>query len=286
MSKSSTVILFTNARDEPNIKEWVAHHLLLGFDLIYVFDHKSIKPLNDELKNFNKDKLNVCVERCELEGGIKDILITKAAKIAQKMKFDWMLYLDADEFLVINNKKITNVNKLLSYYTHADSVSFNWLIFGTNNHIKEPSGLIIDNYTRSEPILNDHLKTFLRPKEFLSPNAHRPEVKNKNRIYHGNGVLLNSINPAFKMNRHYINPINFNKAQVFIAHYYVQSEETYYNRKLKLPRDDWGTYRDNTKTLSLKPILNIHNEFNDVINTLVKDKYSNDIKLLLSSINT
>jgi hypothetical protein len=38
-------MLFTNARDEKNMKEWVAHHLLLGFDLIYIFDHKSKIPL-------------------------------------------------------------------------------------------------------------------------------------------------------------------------------------------------------------------------------------------------
>jgi hypothetical protein len=101
MTEPTKVILFTNARDEPNMKEWVTHHLLLGFDVIYVFDHKSIKPLNDELQIFNKDGLRVYVERCELEGGIKDILITRAAELAQKMNFDWMLYLDADEFLVI-----------------------------------------------------------------------------------------------------------------------------------------------------------------------------------------
>ena len=40
------VALFTNARNEKHIKEWVAHHLLIGFELIVIFDHKSIKPLN------------------------------------------------------------------------------------------------------------------------------------------------------------------------------------------------------------------------------------------------
>ena len=48
------VILFTNARDEPNIAEWIAHHLLLGFDKIIIFDHMSIEPIENKLKtNFN-----------------------------------------------------------------------------------------------------------------------------------------------------------------------------------------------------------------------------------------
>jgi hypothetical protein len=287
MLKTSKVILFTNARDEPNLKEWVAHHLLLGFDFIYIFDHKSKIPLKGQFSEFNKDKDRVYVERYRMDGAIKDKLITSAANIAKTYNYDWMLYLDADEFLVINNDNIVNVKQLLSYYPHADSVSFNWLLFGTNYHVKEPSGLIIDNYTRSEAILNDHLKTFLRPSEFLSPNAHRSEVKNPNKIYHGNGTLLSSINPPFKQNRHYPNPINFENARAFIAHYYVQSEETYTNRKLKLPRDDWGSFRNNKLTLLGFPITsnyNIHSEFNDKINTLVKDKYSKKIKNFLANL--
>jgi hypothetical protein len=31
------VALFTNARDESHIKEWAAHHLLIGFDYIIIF---------------------------------------------------------------------------------------------------------------------------------------------------------------------------------------------------------------------------------------------------------
>ena len=38
-TKKKQFVLFTNARDESNLKEWCAHHLLLGFDCIYIFDH-------------------------------------------------------------------------------------------------------------------------------------------------------------------------------------------------------------------------------------------------------
>jgi hypothetical protein len=284
---SGKVILFMNARDEKNLKEWVAHHLLLGFDLIYIFDHKSKIPLKGQFTEFNKDYQRVFVSRCEIDGAVKDILITKASKIAEEMNADWFLYLDADEFLVINDDSIQNVKQLLNYYPQADSLSCNWLLFGTNYHVKEPEGLIIDNYTRSERQLNDHLKTFIRPSEFLSPNPHRPTIKNADKAYHFNGINLNRFRPIFKCNFHFINPIDFNKAKIFIAHYYIQSEETYTNRKLNLPRDDWGTFRDKKITVTGVPITenySIHSEFNDTINTLVKDKYSNKIKEFLKSI--
>ena len=199
-----------------------------------------------------------------------------------------MLYLDADEFLVINDNNVTNVKQLLSYYPYADSVSCNWLLFGTNFHINDPSGLIIDNYTRSQPTLNDHLKTFIRPSKFLYPNAHRSDIKDENKAYHVNGIQLNKIQPPFKCNKHYINPIKFENAKVFIAHYYVQSEETYNKRKLNLPRDDWGSFRDNKVTLLGYPITknyNIHSEFNDKINTLVKERYSKKINNFLKELD-
>ena len=55
---SMKVILFTNAIDEKNMREWVAHHLL-GFDEIYIFDHQSIIPLTGQFDNFNIEKIKI-----------------------------------------------------------------------------------------------------------------------------------------------------------------------------------------------------------------------------------
>jgi hypothetical protein len=283
MNRTGKVILFTNARDELKLKEWVAHHLLLGFDFIYIFDHKSKIPLKGQFLDFNKDKFQVYVERCELDGGIKHTLITNGANIAKRHNFEWMLYLDADEFLVINNDKITNVKQLLSHYQYADAVSCNWLLFGSNFHIKEPDGLIIDNYIRSETTLSDTLKTFIRPSQFVTPDPHRPLIKFPNKAYHVNGrQLKNDADNYFYKNR-----INFEKAQVFIAHYVVQSEETYIRRKLNLPNDDRGEFRNNIITWVVDNSSNIDNLdklHNDTINTLVKIRYSEKIKNYLENI--
>lgn len=46
---NNLVYLFTNARDEPNIAEWIAHHLLLDFDKVIVFDHLSVNPIAEKL---------------------------------------------------------------------------------------------------------------------------------------------------------------------------------------------------------------------------------------------
>jgi hypothetical protein len=265
-NNTEKIILFTNARDEHNIKEWITHHLLLGFDYIYIFDHKSKNPIEPQIAMFNNDKLRVIVKKCKLSGAIKNTLVAKATIIARYMNADWMLYIDADEFLVINDDKINNVKKLMKLYPYADSVSFNWLFFGTNNHVNTPDGLIVDNYTRSEQKLNNHLKTFVRPNKVVGPCCHMPFTCS-NKMYHGNGKRFDKHLCQFN------NDIDYFKSKVFFAHYVYQSEETYINRKILLPRDDCGEFR--TK------IDNLHSQYNDVENNLVRDKYSKNIKIFM-----
>ena len=159
-SRIRNVFLFTNARDEKNMKEWAAHHLLLGFDMIYIFDHKSKFPLKQDFDQFDK---RVIVERCELENPVKMRLMKRAARISHKYGADWMIYLDADEFLIL--PMFENVKRMLFYHRRADSLAINWLMFGTNGHKADPSGLIIENYTKSDLFLNNHVKTFVRPSQ-------------------------------------------------------------------------------------------------------------------------
>ena len=153
------VCVFTNARDEKHIREWAAHHLLIGFDKIIIFDHKSKTPLKEVFKGF--DKRVKIIDVSDLNNPIKLNLMGKAIDISNFLKMDWMIYLDADEFIILNKYK--NIKELLSVYNHADSLAINWLMFGSNFLKKDPDGLIIENYTKSELYLDKHVKTFVRP---------------------------------------------------------------------------------------------------------------------------
>jgi hypothetical protein len=263
----SKTILFTNARDEKNIREWVAHHLLIGFNLIYVFDHKSKIPLSQELNIFKK---GVIVERCELDGPIKMKLMIKASQIARGAGADWMLYLDADEFLVLN--AFQNVNELLTRYLFADSIAINWLMFGTNNHKKEPnSGLIVENYTKSDLKLDKHVKTFVRPSQVVNAiTPHYFVISEPRRMFSLNMKPMYDSKSFNEWN------VPYNKCAAFVAHYVFQSEESYINRKINLPRDDNSMFRQMEE--------NIHGKHNEIENLSVKNKYEEKIKTLLKSL--
>jgi len=259
--------LFTNARDEKHIREWAAHHLLIGFDRIIIFDHKSKIPLQKVFENFDK---RVKIQNVSyLENSVKTTLMDKAAYIAKILKLDWMIYLDADEFIILNKYK--GIKQLLSVYNHADSLGVNWLFFGSNNLKNDPDGLILENYTRSDLFLNDHLKSFVRPTKIIrSGNPHFYFMKDQNRYYGINNVQLKNLYHSNVYN------IEYYKVPIYIAHYFNQSEETFKNRKINLPRDDNGEHRrfDN--------IAEIHNQFNSNENNYPKIKYAESIKQFLN----
>lgn len=254
------VVLFTNARDELHMKEWAAHHILLGFDKVCIFDHKSIIPLKLTLNRFDP---KVLVERCDIISSPKLRLMNIAARKALEWGATWFIYLDADEFLIL--PKHDNVKHFLSSYNYADSISINWLMFGSNHLKKEPEGLILENYTKSQVLLHDHCKTFVRPNAVIdASNPHFYNMKNNKRIYSCFGKHMIQPYHKFDIQKSY------NDTNAFIAHYVFQSEETYKNRKINLPRDDTNEMRSLDK--------NMHGSFNDIDNFIPKQLYAERVK--------
>lgn len=263
------VILFTNARDEHNIKEWAAHHLLIGFDLIVIFDHKSKEPLKTVFSGFNKKIRTVNVS--DMGDSIKIKLMNVALDISKKLKSDWMIYLDADEFIILN-KNVSNIKELLFKYKFADSLGINWLMFGSNYFVNDPTGLMIENYVKSELFLDKHVKTFIRPQCAIKAiNPHYYIMSNPNLMY---GIDCNVLNPPYTFNNILV---TYEKSPIYIAHYVNQSEETYMRRKINLPADDTGKKR------IIHNIKHIHNQFNSIHNYQPKSQYSENIKNFLQN---
>ena len=263
-SGARLVYLFTNARDEPKIAEWIAHHLLLGFDKIHVFDHKSVTPISNTIRSLINDK-RVSITRVEMDGSIKLDLMTRAVQISQKHNVNWMLYLDADEFLLLNN--FNNIKELLNAFNFADAIGVNWLMFGTSHHIKQPPGLLMENFTMSDKLINQHVKSFVRPDKIILPavNPHFFNMVNPNRYF---AASLN------KMAQGPFNPVPriFTKVTAYIAHYYTQSEEEYTRRKGRVLDD--GTTKGGLGA-------EIHTIHNEVVNNQLQNKYSHRTKAFL-----
>lgn len=264
---NSSVILFTNARDEPNIAEWVAHHLLLGFDRVVVFDHLSSIPIKSHIRTDFNGKLDII--RVGGQGNIKNELMEKAINIANNGNYSWMLYLDADEFVNLNT--FSNIKDFLNVFKEADAIGINWLMYGTSGHNVQPKGLITENFIRSEIRLNKHVKSFVRPSAAVKVvNPHYYIITNSRRYYSCNGTRM----PMGPFNEQ---PLPFIKTNAYIAHFYTQSEQEHLRRKSRVMDD--GTPN---KASSFPEI---HKIYNDVVNNQLQYKYSQSTKQFLKDHN-
>ena len=188
-------------------------------------------------------------------------------KLRKKKKMDWFIYLDADEYIILNTFK--KIQDFIELYKDYDSIGINWLMFGSNFYDTPPQGLVIENYTKSMSILHNHVKTIVKTSQVVeSKNPHYYVMKNPSKMISIDYKILNKSYSKYKCST------NIEEVPAYIAHYGIQSKETYTKRKLERERDDTGTMRGNIKQKTIK----IHNLFNDYENLGPKEKYAKAIK--------
>lgn len=255
-------LLTTNVRDEDHIAEWFHHHLALGFTHIYIVDHKSKIPVASLLEPVPKHLWTV--ERCEEDRLVKVEIMERMHRYALANGYDWTIHLDGDEYLVLNDHD--NISRFLTGFEGCDQVGINWMVFGSCGLDEHPPcrGLR-ETYMRSEPSLNQHVKTFLRIRPGMRVRHQSPHVYFLEDMSRSVNVFRQPLDPA----QPFFSPTTkrWDEVPAFVAHYIYQAYGTYLKRKINLPRDDNGEYRDMiTKE-------HLHSIGNQVVNTSVWDRY-------------
>jgi len=262
-------ILFTNARDEHNILEWVVHHLNIGFQHIHIVDHMSAIPLSTVLKNIPRNRLTI--KRIDRKI-MKTTLMREAYICARRNKYMWMLYLDCDEFLILNND--ADLNLFLKKYDVRKyaQIGINWLMFGTNDLLDTPAGTIIENYTKCDAQLDRHIKSFLCPYYSISsiPNPHVFILPDMSRSVGVDRKQLDRPTPWWRPTSD-----DYRTVDAYIAHYTFQSYSRYIERKILLPTDDTNTFRDRI------PPDELHRLYNQHVNMEVRRRYNEKNILLI-----
>lgn len=257
-------VLFCNARDELNIEEWVAHHLLQGFDCIILFDHLSVIPIEETMRLYKFYNERVFVYR-ELSTSItKHAFMGRALEIARDNGFEWMLYLDMDEYLVFEKRSpYQNVSDMIDYYSDGyDQVGVNWRYFG-NNFLRDQTGLsVIEHFTRCSNKIEDLVKPIVRVSEVSGPAS--PHF-----------WLINNMDRYCNINKGPINQ-NWNTSGTVensfcvVYHYHNQSYSTHLRRHKLRQRDDIPAHVNEERDISFEFICT---EYNDVENTYAKETY-------------
>ena len=145
--KMSKSVLFTSAKNDRTILEWTIHHLTLGFDHIHIFQPTLSTVLDSLVEADNR----VTIQQETPHEQMRDI--------AQTLGADWMLYLDSDEFVVLNNS--SDVSQFLRPYAAFEKVGLNSLMFRSGEEGEET---LIGSCMSCNSWLSDVVKTFVNLK--------------------------------------------------------------------------------------------------------------------------
>ena len=173
-------------KDEaPFLLEWIAHHLAVGFTDILVYTNDCSDGTDTMLMRL--EELGLAHHRRNLiPDGVKPQ--PSALNHAQNEPLvgasDWVLVLDADEFLSVNHPSGQLEGMLDDAVARgANGVVITWRIFGSGGVIDWSRAPVTETYTRAAPPLWNKgwgVKTLFKfDPEYWKLGIHRPTIKTR-----------------------------------------------------------------------------------------------------------
>ena len=147
----------TMVRDDHDyIIEWVNHHLSLGIRPLYVYDHRSLPPLERFLRPYIADG-RVVLERYEADkdfGSMSPQLYAFEDCLHRRgSQHQWLAFLDVDEFLMFRNSHpIQSLGAFLKDYEGYSALAVHWILFGSSDYQNKPLRSVLRSYTRCMPL--------------------------------------------------------------------------------------------------------------------------------------
>jgi hypothetical protein len=134
------------------ILEWIAHHLVIGFDAVIVLDNESTDKTAEILQSAASRAGQAVRYIFWPNRGIttQNDGYATVCNIYQD-EFDWIGFFDIDEFLVPEqNLSVADWLKRdwPASAPDAAAIGVNWLFFGSGGHVVNPGGLVLEAFQR------------------------------------------------------------------------------------------------------------------------------------------
>lgn len=182
MGKKATYTILSMMKDEGHsLIEWVAYHRHIGFDNICVYTNNCNDGTDDML--IRLEELGYCHHfRNDVPEGKKPQpnALALASKNKQVTNSEWVLTMDADEFLSIKCGRGWVQNLIDAVPDDTDAVAVTWRFFGSNGITDWNPGSVVESYTHAAPDIFKKgwgVKTMFRPYENMKFGIHRPHIK-------------------------------------------------------------------------------------------------------------
>ena len=238
--------LITRCKDEFFVEEFVEYYLSEGVDHIYVIDDDSVdKSIYSKCEDL--DQVSVVYEKDIISRDVAGRIYSKV-----KSKYEWMIYVDVDEFIVPKkNSHRTIRDELHTTFSDCDCIKVPWVMMSSAKRSENPENVLRDNVWRwNHDLKHPHplhkfrcrykeieVKCIFKTSKFESISDHHP-TKPKSKV-----SIVDSIdNEKSKLNPFYCNlrEYKINSAYLICYHYRIISEENSMN---KITTNTWyGDY--------------------------------------------
>lgn len=161
------------------VVEWLAYHSLLGFDDILIFTNACTDGSDALLDRLQALGYVTHIRHDPPPGSAPQVAAMEVAfRRPEVTRADWMLHIDADEFLNISAGD-GSVQALLAATGDADVIAIAWNMFGTSGLTRWQGGSVLQAFQRGQgaPIrrIVDH-KSLFRPSRFGYAIDHMPKM--------------------------------------------------------------------------------------------------------------
>ena len=161
------VIVAIAKMEEDYIEEWVKYHLHIGFDEIFLYDNED-KPFYEEFLKKYSDKLKVIhLPGNNYSKGVQYVALDDfIEKHMLNNNITHVAHIDIDEFIVL--KKHSNIKEFIGEYIKGDcaGIGMNWRLFGDSGHATQTENSVLNRFTKTQIIGNEHIKTIFDIKYF------------------------------------------------------------------------------------------------------------------------
>ena len=175
--------------------EWLAHHLLMGFDHFYIVSNDSSDHTWPLLQALSQTLPITCITYATIPDTNPQLAVYEEIVRRHGHEVDWMAFLDADEFLWPGQYPDTVSGLLqdtLQAHPDAGALALNWATYGSSMQLAEESGLVTERFLHHAPQqdhLNHHFKSIIRMDAFAGfVCPHSCQLKPGYRYLHTDGT--------------------------------------------------------------------------------------------------
>ena len=246
MARHQYTILSMMKDEGHSLVEWVAYHSLLGFDNICVYTN-NCQDGTDEMLIRLQEMGYVQHFRNDVPKGKKPQpnALHLGMKNPEVMDSDWVLTMDADEFVNIKLGDGTVQELVDAMPDDTEGIMITWRFYGSNEILDWRPGLVTESYTRGAPDKFRKgwgVKSMVRPFPNMKFGIHRPSIKQRNsnpervaqlealKWVNGGGKPMTS---SFKTGGWRSTGPTLSYEFVELNHYAVKSYEAYLLRRMR-----------------------------------------------------